>query len=280
MKTAFQQFCRRPLTESQQSLLDEMKPYTSHLADDIPENSPTRLFYALLRLEETCIEEENRAEYANEYLINARELDQLFDLADTMRRLGLDGPTGRLRKDDLEALSQSRDILNRFLVRQKKTLDHLTEDCATLKENLDSMVIQFKIAVEGKDWETLAWLYFHSKEETQKAAVIGQNNPEQVIPFPREKSAQQTAMKLKEKFSGLAKLYIGDFLDEFGEPFAVTQSGAMHQQQLANANAYEVVVSFVKELHEHLSTTLTAQTRPPHKTGNTSQFPNKLVLVK
>ncbi|MDY0028949.1 MAG: hypothetical protein RBR86_03300 [Pseudobdellovibrionaceae bacterium] len=256
MKTAFQQFCHRPLTESEQLLLGEIKGYASRLPEDILPNSPAHLFYTLLRLEETCIAEETRMEYANEYLLDRRELEQLFDLADTMRRLELNSPNSQLQKTDISTLIESRDILNRFLVRQKKTLDHLTEDCATLKENLDSMVVQFKIAVEGKDWETLAWLYFQSKEETQRAAIIGQNNPEQVIAFPKEKSAQQTIAELKEKFSALAKLYISDVLDELGEPFALTKTGELREQQLANTRAYDTIVTFIKGVHEHLSVTL------------------------
>jgi len=280
MKTAFQDFCRRPLTDSERSLLDGMRIYTSVLHDSIPENSTTRFFLTLLRLEESCLEEEDRQEYKADYLINWRELDHLFDLSDVMRKFDADTPLKKLEKDDFETMRQGRDVLGRFLVRQKKTLDDLNEDCKILKAQQDGLVVQFQIAAESKDWETLSWMYFQSKQNSERAAILSQNNPEQVIAFPKNKTNEQFVEELKSKFDGLAKLYIGDLLDELGQPFVLTQSGHMYQQQLANANAYEVIVSFVKELHEHLSTTLAAQIWASPKTGNTAQFPAKLVLVK
>ncbi len=280
MKTAFQDFCCRPLTDSERSLLEGMKVYTSLLHSSIPENSTTRFFIALLRLKETCIEEEDRQEYETEYLINSRELEHLFDLSDVMRKFDAETPRKKLGKDDFETMSQGRDVLGRFLVRQKKTLDHLNEDCKALKAEKDGLVVQFQIAAESKDWETLSWMYFQSKQNSETAAILGQNNPEQVIAFPRNKTNAQFVEELKSKFDGLAKLYIEDLLDELGQPFALTQSGRLYQQQLANANAYKVIVSFVKELHEHLSTTLATQIWASPKTGNTAQFPAKLELVK
>ncbi len=286
MSKNFNAFCKSPLTDAEAQLLklclDGKNDYHRTV-----KGTKTSLFLTLLRAEGQPYQDVDSS-LMERYTLDSEALDRLFDLADHMIEVCV-GRTKFNRHQSTSLLKSIEPDLIQFRARQTRLLKLVEEDQADLKEKQDKIVAAFQRACEGKDWDTLSWLYFDAMRPEPKAPKPVHID-ENVIQLPQRPSTAKTdekggLCKLMQDFNHLPKLKIGDVLNQIGEPPILTQAGIFANQCKDRLKIFGTLIEFLSEMQESVSKQINTKgylTAEPTQTSETrgTASPVKLTLVR
>ncbi|MDD3021116.1 MAG: hypothetical protein PHX61_09115 [Alphaproteobacteria bacterium] len=278
MSKNFNAFCKSPLTDAETVLLEQCFDGKSDYHRKI-KGTKTSLFLTLLRAEESPYQA-IEGDLLTPYTLDHVALDRLFNLADHMSDICSGGL--RANKQKGTALLKSIELdLMQFRAHQTKLLKFTEQDMADLEKKQNTVVANFKRACEGKDWETLSWLYFDAMKPTPKSLESLPEN-ENIIQFPQKDTGNKEGLnKLMQKFNHIPKLKLGDVLDQIGEPPILTHFAIFTGRCEDRIKIFETIIGFLTEMQDAVSVQIHPRSSlMVHPTQAASNVPVKLSLVR